>query len=69
MALLATVSQILVALGILNVCLLRFNKATAYRGVEAKNMTEEFAAYGTPIPLMHFIGATKTIITITLLLG
>ena len=40
--------QLIVALGILNVWLLRPGKATPFRGGEAKNLREEFAAYGLP---------------------
>jgi hypothetical protein len=37
--------QIVVALGLLNVWLLRANKPTSWRGGEAKNMLEEFRTY------------------------
>ncbi len=47
-----SIAQLIIALGILNVWLLRFNKATSYRGGAAKNMTEEFATYGLPVWFM-----------------
>ena len=34
--------KIIIALGILNVWLLRFNKKTEWRGAGAENMNEEF---------------------------
>ncbi len=42
--------QCLVALGLLNVWLLRFNRKTPYRdrGGSTASMREEFAAYGMP---------------------
>ena len=46
-----SIAQLIIALGILNVWLLRFNKATIYRGGSAKNMKEEFATYGLPMSL------------------
>ena len=56
-------SQVIVAVGLLNVWLLRTNKATAWRGGEARNMHEEFAVYGLPdwfmwlvLHLMFLIG-------------
>ena len=45
---LVQICQIIVALGLLNVWLLRFNKPTAYRGGKAVNLPGEFAAYGLP---------------------
>jgi hypothetical protein len=53
------VLQLVVALGILNVWLLRANRATAYRGGNAKNMREEFATYGLPYWFMCVIGVLK----------
>jgi hypothetical protein len=36
--------QIIIALGIFNVWIIRYGKETNWRGGEAKNMKEEFAA-------------------------
>ena len=50
--------QVVAALGILNVWILRFSRATAWRGVVATNMKEEFQAYGLPpwsVPLIGFL--------------
>ena len=59
--------QLVVTLGILNVWLLRANRATAYRGGNAKNMREEFATYGLPYWFMCVIGVLKVALAVTLL--
>ena len=51
--------KLTVALGILNVWLLRSGKATAYRGKDAKTLREEFAVYGLPFPIFCLIGVLK----------
>ena len=38
--------NLIISVSILNVWLIRFNKATTYRGGDANSMKEEFAAYG-----------------------
>ncbi len=63
------VFQIIVALGLLNVWLLRFNKSTEYRGKNAKNLKEEFAAYGLPDWFVYLIGALKIGSALALLAG
>ena len=40
--------QLIVAVGILNVWLLRSGRATPFRGGDARSLREEFAAYGLP---------------------
>jgi hypothetical protein len=59
--------QLVVALGILNVWILRWGNATPYRGGEAKNLREEFAAYGLPFWFMCVIGAIKVGLALTLI--
>lgn len=61
--------QIVVALGLLNVWLLRFNRATAYRGGAARNMREEFAAYGLPGWFTYVVGFLKVVAALCLLIG
>ena len=61
--------QIIVALGLLNVWLLRFNKATAYRGGQATTMREEFAAYGLPVWFCYLVGFLKVGSALALLAG
>ena len=61
--------QIVVALGLLNVWLLRFNRETAYRGGAARNMREEFAAYGLPAWFTYIVGFLKVAAALCLLIG
>ena len=51
--------QIVVALGILNVWIVRFARRSSWRGGEAKNMREEFDVYGLPPSFMFAVGAVK----------
>ena len=66
---LVMILQLVIAIGLINVWLLRFNKATDYRGGDAKNMKEEFIAYGLPVWLMYLVGAMKIAIAIMLVLS
>ena len=61
--------QLVIAVGLINVWLLRFNKATEYRGGNAKNMEEEFIAYGLPVWLMYLVGTMKIAIAIMLIIS
>jgi hypothetical protein len=66
---LAAILQIIVALGLLNVWLLRFNKNTNYRGGNAKNLKQEFTAYGLPSWFFGLIGTMKITIALALIVG
>jgi hypothetical protein len=59
--------KLIVALGILNVWLLRRDKATAYRGGDAGTLRGEFAAYGLPFPFFCLIGILKVGLALVLL--
>jgi hypothetical protein len=61
--------QIIIALGLVNVWLLRFSKPTQYRGSGAANMEQEFRAYGLPTWFMYVIGAAKITIAALLIAG
>ena len=61
--------QILLALVILNVWILRVGKATDYRGGDAKNMKEEFAVYGLPPWCLYAVGFFKIVFAIMLIAG
>jgi len=61
--------QITVALGLLNVWFLRFNRSTPYRGGDARTMSEEFAAYGLPPWSVAAIGTLKVGAALALLAG
>jgi uncharacterized membrane protein YphA (DoxX/SURF4 family) len=61
--------QIVVALGLLNVWLLRAKSATAYRGGDAKSLAEEFEEYGLPPWMFYLVGILKVGSAIALLVG
>ncbi|MEL7155350.1 MAG: DoxX family protein [Actinomycetota bacterium] len=63
------VAQIGAAVWIYNVWFHRFNKDTGYRGGDATNMREEFAAYGLSERTMYAVGATKVALASLMLLG
>ncbi len=61
--------KVFIAICIINVWLFRFSKSTPWRGGEAKNMKQEFAAYGLPEWFMIIIGAAKVILSLVLLVS
>ena len=61
--------QLIIALGIFNVWLLRTNRATDYRGGNAQTMEEEFRVYGFSRRFMYVIGAIKVTLAVLLLIG
>ena len=63
------ICQVVAALGLLNVWLLRSSQATPYRGGEARSMREEFQAYGLPAWFTWVIGALKIGVAVCFLAG
>lgn len=61
--------QIVVALVIFNVWMLRFDKPTNWRGGSAKNMIEEFGVYGLPVWSMLLVGFLKLLFATMLIVG
>jgi uncharacterized membrane protein YphA (DoxX/SURF4 family) len=61
--------QIIIALGIFNVWILRFGKSSNWRGGEAKNMKEEFQVYGLPSWFVGVIGFLKILFALMLVIG
>jgi hypothetical protein len=61
--------QIIVALGIINVWLVRAGRPTPYRGGHARTMREEFHAYGLPFWFMGVVGTLKLGFALALLLA
>ena len=57
------------ALGLLNVWLVRAGSSTSYRGGNAQSLKEEFHAYGLPAWLFYIVGALKIGAAIALLVG
>lgn len=64
-----TLLQVVVAMGLLNVWLVRFHRATSYRGGQSKNMLEEFSVYGLPPWFCYVVGAIKILCAGLLLAG
>jgi hypothetical protein len=62
-------AKIIIAAGIVNVWIFRFNKPTAYRGGSATSMKEEFAAYGLSEGVMKLIGFLKLLLAALLVIG
>jgi hypothetical protein len=69
MKIVSLIVQIFVALGLLNVWLLRFHKPTRYRGGEARSMPEEFAVYGLPRWILWAVGGVKVLCALGLIVG
>lgn len=65
--LIASVLQLIIALGLLNVWVVRFNRPTNYRGGAAKTLPQEFAAYGLPSWFVYVIGFLKISIALVLI--
>lgn len=61
--------QIIIAMVLVNVWLVRFHKPTKYRGGGAGNMADEFAAYGLPKWFMYLVGAGKIFIAALMIIG
>jgi len=66
---LVVIFQIIIALGIVNVWIVRFNKSTAYRGGNADSMKEEFEAYGLSETTMKLVGFLKLTLAALLIIG
>ena len=63
------VPRLFIAFGILDVWLLRAGQRTPYRGGPAKNMRQEFAAYGLPMWVMYAVGTSKVAAAVCLIVG
>ncbi|MEI6400165.1 MAG: DoxX family protein [bacterium] len=64
-----SIFQVVIALGLVNVWLVRFNKPTKYRGASAGSMQAEFLAYGLPVWFMYMVGAAKILIATAMIVG
>lgn len=65
----STVLQVVVALGLLNVWLVRAGASTAYRGGSAQSLRDEFAAYGLPDWMFYAVGFLKITSAVLLIAG
>ena len=65
----ASVLQLIIGIGLLNVWLIRRQASTSYRGGSAQSLREEFAAYGLPVAMFYVVGALKIVSGIVLIAG
>ena len=65
----STILQVVVALGLLNVWLVRAQASTSYRGGSAQSLKEEFATYGLPEWTFYLVGGLKIGAAILLIVG
>ncbi|MCU0345137.1 MAG: DoxX family protein [Ignavibacterium sp.] len=61
--------QVIIAVSIFNVWIIRFGKPTSWRGGTAKSMKEEFETYGLPLWFMQLIGFLKLTLAALLITG
>ena len=69
MQIVANIVQLIIALGILNVWLLRFGKSSQWRGGQAHDMKEEFAVYGLSESALYAVGFFKILFAALLIAG
>ncbi|MCH1572256.1 MAG: DoxX family protein [Longimicrobiales bacterium] len=65
----AVLLQIVIALGIVNVWILRRDRATRFRPDGAANIAQEFARYGLSDTVRRLVGGTKLALAALLLIG
>lgn len=65
----SNVLQVAIALGLLNVWIIRFNKETSFRGGVAKTLKEEFAQYNLPGWSCYVVGFLKVTSALFLIAG
>jgi hypothetical protein len=68
-AIIEIIIKIGVGFSILNVWLINRDKSTIYRGGNAVSMQEEFVAYGLSKNVMIFVGTSKCICAVLLLIS
>ena len=66
---LVSLFQVVISLSVMRVWTINFNKSTPWRGGGARNMKEEFTAYGLPMWMVYFVGILKVIFSIGLIAG
>ena len=65
----SAIAQVIIALGIFNVWILRYGRPTPYRPSNAANMADEFRRYGLPDWARMVVGATKLSLAVLLIVG
>ncbi len=61
--------QVVIALSVIRVWTMNFNKPSRWRGGGARNMKEEFMVYGLPSWVMYSVGTLKVTFSVGLLAG
>ncbi len=61
--------QVVIALSVIRVWTMNFNKPSRWRGGGARNMKEEFIVYGLPSWVMYSVGTLKVTFSVGLLAG
>ena len=61
--------QVVIALSVIRVWTMNFNKPSRWRGGGARNMKEEFIVYGIPSWVMYSVGTLKVTFSVGLLAG
>lgn len=61
--------QLFVALGLLNVWVIRSRQDTPYRGSNSRSLKEEFLAYGLPLWSFYVVGCIKICSALLLIIG
>ena len=69
MGLVVNIVKIFIAISIVNVWFLRFNKSTQWRGGSSSSMKEEFETYGLSNSFMYIIGALKLLCALLLVIS
>jgi uncharacterized membrane protein YphA (DoxX/SURF4 family) len=69
MDIISDIIQLIIALGIFNVWLLRPKLSTSFRGGESKSLKDEFKAYGLPEWAFYTVGTLKLTAAVLLLVG
>lgn len=59
--------QVIVAVSILNVWLVQYNKNTRWRGGDATTIFEEFETYGLPSWSVYVVGTIKVLLALALI--
>lgn len=69
MEILKIILQVIIAAGIFNVWVLRFQKTTDWRGGDSTTLKQEFAAYGLPETMLYLVGFLKITFAVLMLVG
>lgn len=69
MDILLTVLKVVVAVGLLNVWLVRRNRPSGFRGGESRTLREEFEAYGLNSWVFWLVGVLKVTAAVVLIVG